>query len=133
MNIGRLWKMGSCSAFPTLLISLLPTYSSHTCFSVWLFSSCLKRNCGGQLQKIHLDEAKLKKKDKKLLINQKMVFVGSKSKPEFTAATDTYLPIYNINLWVITYSTAIDKILFFLVFSSCLLLFSFFLHLFSQM
>lgn len=132
MNIGWLWKMGSCSAFSTVLISFPPTYCSYPCFSACLFSSCLGKLCW-PTQKIRLDETKLEKKAKKLLIDQKMVFVDSKSKPEFTAATDTYLPIHNINLWVITYSTAIDKILFFLVFSSCLLLFSFFLHLFSQM
>lgn len=133
MNIGWLRKMGYCSAFPTLLIFLLPAYSPHTCFSNCLFSSCLRRNCAGQHQKKHLDETELKKKAKELLINQKIDFADSKSKPEFTAATDTCLPIHNINLWGTTYSTAIDKILFFLTFYSYFLLFSFFLHLFWQM
>lgn len=90
----------------------LHTVSPYT-FSLCLFSSCLRRNCAGQHKKIHLDESELKKKAKEHLINWKWFAVDSKNKPEFTAATDTYFPIHNINLWVITYSTAIDKFLFF--------------------
>lgn len=125
--------MDSCSFFPTFWF---PLYWHTLPIDVFLsasFHPALWRNCAGQHQIIHLDESELKKKTEEHLINQKMVFLDSKRKPEFTAATDTYLPIHNMNLWVITYSTVIEKILFFSIFSSCLLLFSFFLHLLWKM